>query len=217
MQWPVRWWHNNAVPIPLHQEFAPPDVHLVQWIQRGLFLGSAVALVMAGWWSWNSGSVEDLASSYEQAKARTESLASAFKAKMQQDQLIFGQEQVARIREEVAFANQLSDKRSFSWTLLLNDLEETLPPRVSLASIKLNDQESTIVMEGVAERLQDVNEFIQHLQTHRAFNQALLDKHEMRQDSANGRGGDSWTGEGPGPSRHQYLEFRLAVRYRPLL
>lgn len=217
MHWPVRWWHSTRVPTTLHQEFAPPEVQLIQWIQRGLLLGSAVAVVTTGWWILNSGSVEELATGYEQAKRRTESMTGTFKAQMERDQLTFSQEQVALIREEVAFAKQLSDKRSFSWTQLLNDLEETLPPHVALGSIKLNDQESSIVMEGVAEQLQDVNEFIQRLHVHRAFNQAVLDKHEMRQDSSSDRAGDSWVAEGAGPSRRQYLEFRLAVRYRPLL
>ena len=217
VHWPVRLWHSKAMPGILHREFAPPDVHLVQWIQRVLVLSSAMAVATAGWWSWNSGSVEELAVGFEQAKIRTESMASAFNATMQRDQLAFSQEQVARIREEVAFANQLSDKRTFSWTKLLSDLEETLPPRVSLSSIKLNDQESIIVMEGVAGQLQDLNEFIQHLQAHRAFNQAVLDKHELRQDSSSGKTSDAWRDDGAGQSRHQYLEFRLAVRYRPLL
>lgn len=217
VHWPVRWWPSDVVLGTLHQEFAPSEVHLVQWIQRGLVLVSVVAGVTAVWWSWQVGSVEDLAISYEQAQARTESLSSTFKAKMQQDQLSFSPEQIAQIREEVAFANQLSDKRSFSWTRLLNDIEETLPPHVALGSIKLNDHESIIVMEGAAERLQDINAFIQHLQGHHSFHQAVLDKHEIQQDASGGRGGDSEIGEGASPSRHQYLEFRLAVRYRPLL
>ncbi len=206
----VVMWRQPAADSPtfhqLHQEFAPAEVRAVQWTQRGLTAGCFAALVVVGWWGWNSRAVDETAAAYEQSTVRTERATSEFLERMRQDRLAFSQEQVAMIREQVAFANRLSEKRSFSWTQLLSDLEATLPPHVALINIKLDFQESAIVLEGTAVRLQDVNVFITQLHGHRAFRHAVLDKHEIRHE----------TGENP-MAGDAAIEFRLSVRYHPLL
>ncbi len=190
----------------LHLEVAPAEVRAVQWIQRGLTAGCLAALVVVGWWGWNSRAVDETAAAYERSTARIERATNEFVEQMRQDRQAFSQEQVAMIREQVAFANQLSEKRNFSWTKLLSDLEATLPPHVALVNIKLDFQESAIVLEGTAVRLQDVNAFITHLHAHRAFRHAVLDRHEARHErTENDAGGTDG------------LEFRLSVRYLPPL
>lgn len=201
----------------LHLDFVSREMHIFRWVQRTLWVISAMMVTLAGWWSWNSRSVNDEAGAYEQAIARVEAMTGSFLAKMQEDRLAISPEQVSMVREEVAFANQLADKRAFSWTRLLSDLEETIPPQVSLSSVTLNFQESTVVMEGNAAQLQDLNTFIQRLDTHRGFRQAVLDRHELRQGSSGGRASTSSVTDEAEPVRHQQLEFRLNVRYRPLL
>ncbi len=179
---------------------------MVQWVQRALFLGSVAVFAVVGWWGWDSRAVEEEADRYEQSALRAERATKEFTERMRQDRLAFSQEQVATIREQVAFANQLSEKRGFSWTTLLSDLESTLPPHVALATIKLNFQDSAIVLEGTAVRLQDINRFVTQLHAHPAFRQAVLDRHETRRERAE----EQAAGDVP-------IEFALSVRYHPPL
>lgn len=208
--WHVMTWQKPAADSPtfhrLHQEFAQAEVRVVQWIQRALVLSSIVAFAVVGWWAWDSRAVDETAAAYERSVERMEQAMKRFVEQMQQDRLVFSQEQVAMIREQVAFANQLSEKRSFSWTKLLSDLEATLPPHVALVNIKLDFQESAIVLEGTALRLQDVNTFITQLHAHRAFRHAVLDRHEARHERTENDAGGT-----------DALEFRLSVRYLPPL
>jgi Tfp pilus assembly protein PilN len=176
------------------------------------------ALSLAGWWGWESQSLQDAAERYEAAAARAISLNESFAAQMQRDGLILTPDQIAVARTDVVFANQLADKRSFSWTRLLSDLEETVPPEVSIASIKLNFQESAVVLEGMARRLQDLDRFVHQLQQHRAFRQAVLSKHELRQEAA---GKPGLTAGQPATSSEveteRFIEYSLTVLYRPTL
>jgi hypothetical protein len=171
---------------------------------------------LAGWWMWVSEKQEEAAHIHEKATARTEALTKSFVARMQQDGLVFTPEEVTLIREQVIFANQLSEKRAFSWTRLLTDLEQSLPPNVSLGSIKPNFQDETVSVDGVAGRLQDLNAFIQTLQAHRGFQQAVIAKHDIHRDEPHRARlrpvSDDVSLEG---ERGQHIEFSLVVRYRP--
>ncbi|OQW62891.1 MAG: hypothetical protein BVN28_04870 [Nitrospira sp. ST-bin4] len=205
----MMWWRPAADSLTFHQlhlEVAPAEVRAVQWIQRGLTVGCLAALVVVGWWGWNSRAVDETAAAYERSTVRIERATNEFVEQMRQNRLVFSQEQVAAIREQVAFANQLSEKRSFSWTKLLSDLEATLPPHVALVNIKLDFQDSAVVLEGTAVRLQDVNVFITQLHAHQAFRHAVLEKHEIRHET----GEQQVAGDAA-------IEFRLSVRYHPML
>ena len=121
-------------------------------------------------------------------------------------------DQIAMVQGKIAFANLLSEKRAFSWTRLLSELEETVPANVSIGSVKLDFQQSNIVVDGLARSLQDVNLFVQTLQTHRAFQKAVLAKHEVHK----GRDGGAaiLPIEGGSDVPHHDIEFTLAVEYR---
>lgn len=223
------WWrgHTDGVgvvpPTPagtgmFHLPLESSEVRLVRWCQWGILAITVGMLCLAGWWGWESQALQETAERYEAVAARSVSLNQSFAAQMQRDGLILTPDQIAAARMEVAFANQLTDKRTFSWTRLLSDLEETVPPEVSIASIKLNFQESAVVLEGMAQRLQDLNRFVHQLQQHRAFRQAVLSKHEFRHE-ATGKAGvtanQSVTSDEVETER--VIEYSLTVLYRPML
>jgi Tfp pilus assembly protein PilN len=62
-------------------------------------------------------------------------------------------------------ANQLIDQRTFSWTTLLGQLEETLPPGVRLTAISPQAQrgEFRVALAVVARGLDDVDAFVDAL------------------------------------------------------
>jgi Tfp pilus assembly protein PilN len=96
---------------------------------------------------------------------------------------------------EVALANQLLTKRNFSWTQFLSGLEEAIPPRVSIKSVRLDPASAVIHMTGAAVTVEDVTGFTLKLQSHPVFHDPVLGQHHL--------GGDG------------LVEFDLMLKYRP--
>ena len=96
---------------------------------------------------------------------------------------------------EVALANQLLTKRNFSWTQFLSGLEEAIPPRVSIKSVRLDPASAVIHMTGAAVTVEDVTGFTLKLQSHPVFHDPVLGQHHL--------GGDG------------LVEFDLTLKYRP--
>ncbi len=194
------------------------EVRVAWWCQWSLFAVLLGLLILAGWWKVDSQSLEETAERYDAAARRAMSLNESFAAQMKRDGFLLTPDQISAARIDVGFANQLTEKRTFSWTRLLSDLEEAVPSKVSIASIKLNLQESAVVLEGMAQRLQDLNQFVHQLQQHRAFRQAVLSKHEVRHETAGtvGHGVSQSVTDGEAPPR-QVVEYSLTVVYRPML
>ena len=95
---------------------------------------------------------------------------------------------------EVALANQLLEKRTFSWTAFLAGLEQALPPRLALSSVRLESGGSLVHMTGSATSLEDLTAFTVGLQDHPKFKDPVLAQHRV------------------GPSG--LVEFDVTVRYR---
>jgi len=76
--------------------------------------------------------------------------------------------QVEFASAEARQANDLIDRRTFSWTQLLNTLEATLPDDVRLVSVKPkmgNDRGIVLTISVVARGVDDVDEFMKRLET----------------------------------------------------
>lgn len=189
---------------------APPMVSLLRALQWTLAAITLVSTGLAWWWWQDSLDLEQRAVQYETAVARTKLLNQQFQAQMAREGLTLPGDHIAMVQGKIAFANQLTEKRAFSWTRLLSELEDTVPPHVSIASVKLDFQQASIVVDGLAASLQDVNAFVQALQTHRAFHQAVLAKHELHK-GRDGRGAAPAVEGGKGMLP---IEFTLAVGYR---
>jgi len=101
---------------------------------------------------------------------------------------------MGRLAAQVGFANDLIAKRVFSWTRFLSDLEETVPPRVSINSIRIDFKDAIIAIGGSALSLKDLTAFIISLEDHRAFKDAALLQHRVRDNDI--------------------VEFSLTVRYQ---
>ena len=88
---------------------------------------------------------------------------------VQQDDL----EQVLAAARE---ANVLIDRRMFSWTELLNQIETTLPPDVMLQSVRpvFNEGEITVQMGVIGRRVDDIEAFVERLEKTGAFRGLLL-------------------------------------------
>jgi hypothetical protein len=122
-------------------------------------------------------------------------------------------ERLKNLDAEVSFTNQMVAKRAFSWTRFLRDLEEAVPPRVSIGSVGLSfkDGVSTISLTGSALALRDLTALVNGLEGHSAFRQVVLSHHQT-QGPPEKPGDQSRDVEGA-----RQVEFSLTVTYRPPL
>lgn len=101
---------------------------------------------------------------------------------------------LSRLTFEVELANQLLEKRVFSWTKFLTELEQAVPPRLALSSVRLDQAGTAVRLTGNAMSLEDITAFTVGLQSHATFKDPVLAQH---------RAGSSG-----------FVEFDVTVQYR---
>jgi len=167
------------------------------------YLGSAcaalglVSLLLVGLIVWNVREARDIraqAIEVEQALARVQEQDRQVQLRGQMEGVDLSDAAMDRLTTQVVFANDLIVKRAFSWTRFLGDLEATVPPRVSINSIRLDFKDAVIAIAGSALSLKDLTAFIISLEDHRAFKDAHLLHHRVQDNDV--------------------VEFSLTVRYQ---
>ena len=157
-----------------------------------------VSLLLVGLLAWNvreARAIRAQAMVVEQALARVQEQDRQVQLRAQTEGVDLSDPAMGRLTAQVVFANDLIAKRAFSWTRILSDLEETVPPRVSINSIRLDFKDAGIAIGGSALSLKDLTTFIISLEDHRAFKDAHLLQHRVRENDN--------------------VEFSLNVRYKP--
>jgi Tfp pilus assembly protein PilN len=116
----------------------------------------------------DSGSNTELASQVTQNIARTNEARRAAAALRQS----LDAKQLEAISADAREANNLIDRRTFSWTALFNRFEATLPDDVRITSVQPKvdrDHKITLVMTVVAKTVGDVDQFMKRLDETGAF------------------------------------------------
>jgi Tfp pilus assembly protein PilN len=170
-----------------------------QWIMALLIAGS---LCLSAWSWWHSRSLEADAAQYELAAARGEEMNRHFIEEAARAGVDLADERLKALPREVAFTNQLLEQRAFSWTRFLNDLEEAVPPSVTVGTVTVNFKDSLIALNGTARSLKDLTGLVNGLESHAAFRNVVLSQHTFRETEGPRDGGGM-------------LEFTLSVTYRP--
>ncbi len=117
---------------------------------------------------FNATRLYGLASERSEVRARLDADArEAARIRGEADALQRGIDRVtlARLAASAREANTLIDRRTFSWTRLLEQLEDTLPPGVRLTTISPRPDrgEFRVAMAVVARSLDDIDEFVEAL------------------------------------------------------
>lgn len=213
---------GSVAPLPhLHLSLAASGMALaraVQWSMVFLIFGS----LGVAFWCWReSQPLEERAARYELSTARVQELNRQFADQMVRDGLTLTAEQMATLVREVKFANQLAENRVFSWTRLLSDLEEAVPPRVSISSVTLNFKESTILLNGAVRALTDLTALVHSLESHDKFRKVVLSQHRVQAPPAGGATGASQpagtdaANKMIGNEGSRQVGFSLTVAYHP--
>ncbi len=84
-----------------------------------------------------------------------------------------------RLPAEVELANLLIEKRAFSWTKFLTGLEQAIPPRLMLSSVRLEQGGTMVHLLGSAVNLEDITAFTVGLQDHPTFKDPVLAQHRV--------------------------------------
>jgi len=195
-----------------------PRLHLrltsswVQWVrlgQWGLSVLTVALLGMAAWAWWASLDLTEQAQQYDQAAERVQRLTQQLVADSKRVGLELSDKQTGILAREAAFANQLLEKRAFSWTRFLGDLESALPARISIGSVALNFKDSTIILNGAARTFRDLTAFIDGLEHHPAFSNVVLSNHRIKEPK-----GEERKHAAAPESGMQTVEFTLTVNYK---
>jgi Tfp pilus assembly protein PilN len=155
-----------------------------------------VAVLLAGLIVWDTFQARDLdarQADARQAVVRVREQDNRLRLQAQTEGMDLSDDALRKLPREVAFANQVAMKRTFSWTRFLSDLEETVPPRVAINSIRVDSTDTMITLSGSAASLQALTVFIIGLEDHRAFAHAALQQHRVQDNGL--------------------VEFSLTVRY----
>ena len=94
-------------------------------------------------------------------------------------------DQLAAVQAAAREANQLIDRRAFSWTDLFNRFEATLPGDVRIASVTPQvDQQGRLLVAVavVSRRVEELDGFIEALEKTGAFQEVLSRQEEAQED-----------------------------------
>jgi Tfp pilus assembly protein PilN len=141
-------------------------------VQLWLLVAAVVAVAATLFNGWRilhySGSNTELAAQ----AARDETRAAQLRNDASRLRATVDPRQIATVSADARQANDLIDRRTFSWTELFNRLETTLPADVRLTSVRPQlDKDRRIVLTilVVARSVDDVNQFMEKLDETGAF------------------------------------------------
>jgi hypothetical protein len=204
--WPQRIGRkmNRAVP-RLGLVFTASGVQILRTVQWMLVIMTVSSIAWTVW-LWHDGQwLAEEAAQYEAAGARVQAQNHQFAAEAIRAGMDVSPERMKTITRQASFMTHVQKSRSLSWSRLLTDLEEAVPPHISLSSVSLNFANSTIALKGTALTLKDLTGFVDQLEAHHAFSQAVLSEHHIAETERAASAHDIL----------RSLEFVMTVHYRP--
>ncbi len=157
--------------------------------ERGLRAGLAVLALMAiGLTLFNAIEIlrlESVGREARQAVAQNAAQAREIRDKARTLRQSINQAQLAAVQTAAREANVLIDRRAFSWTALLNQFQLTLPADVRITGVSPNvDDDGRMLVEIAvfARRVDDLNEFIEALESTGYFTAVLARASSVEED-----------------------------------
>jgi hypothetical protein len=149
---------------------------------------AGVALVAFGLTAFNLGRIWWLRSEggdLRQRSEQNESLARDLRDKARVIRQSLNRQELAVVQAAAREANQLIDRRAFSWTDLFDRFEHTLPADVRLMAVQPQvdeDGRMLVAMTVVSRRVEDLDAFIDALEKTGAFREVLTRQEEAEDD-----------------------------------
>jgi len=149
---------------------------------------SLVSLFVLGMTAFNIIQVMRLTSRDAEVRAQAdadEAEANRLRSEARVIRQTINRDQLAAVQTAAREANQLIDRRAFSWTDLFNRFEATLPGDVRIASVtpQLDQQGRMLVaVTVVSRRVEELDGFIEALEKTGAFQEVLSRQEEAQED-----------------------------------
>ena len=188
----------------LRLPLAAPGVVVLKYVQATVAVVGMLVLLTSVWLWKTAREIEDHSAELETAIVQTHSAYRTFRRQSEREGFDLSAARLHALHQEVAFANQVLRHQRFSWTQLLNDLEQTTPRHVSMESIVLNKE--SLELSGAALTLEDLTAFVDQLKIHPSFHRVEISSHKSQRRSVRNRTGPA-----------TFLTFDLAVAYAPTL
>ena len=157
-----------------------------------------MSLVLIAWTSWSIVNTVVAFRELQEMQVRLDDLRAQDRkliAEAQGEDIDLSEPALQTLPGEVRLANQMLAKRNISWTRFLSGLEETIPSRVSIKSVRLDSGSLLIHLTGAAVTVEDVTALTVKLQSHPVFQDPVLGQHHTGDDGL--------------------VKFDLRVKYRP--
>lgn len=162
---------------------------------RTWLIGGCIGLLLGIAWNvWQGVLVYEESQAIEAELERVRQLDHALMAEVRKQGIDLSEGALKQLSSEVDLANQLLVKRTFSWTTFLSELEQTIPPRLALTSVRLDQAGKAVQLTGTAVSLEDITAFTVGLQNHATFKDPVLAQHRVGSSGL--------------------VEFDVTVRYR---
>lgn len=162
---------------------------------RTWLIGGCIGLLLGiAWNMWQGVLVYEESQAIEAELERVRQLDHALMAEARKQGIDLSDGALKQLSSEVDLANQLLVKRTFSWTTFLSELEQAIPPRLALTSVRLDQAGKAVQLTGTAVSLEDITAFTVGLQNHATFKDPVLAQHRVGSSGL--------------------VEFDVTVRYR---
>ena len=164
----------------VHINLSAPGVNYLRLTQFGLNLLTVGALTLTAsfWWlgSTLNQQIDVLEDQVSSVKTANEQLVTQAKIAG----LDLSYQAIRNIPPQVIFVKQVRERVGFSWTQLLSDLETAIPPDITMNSVSHDEKTDTILLQGSAKSLPDLNRLIHQLDKHAAFQNVMLSQHASK-------------------------------------
>jgi Tfp pilus assembly protein PilN len=183
----------------VHVNLSAPGTNYLRLVQFGLNLLTVGALTLTAslWWLGHTLNQEIDALENQAYAVRTANEQLVAQAKT--GGLDLSHQAIRNIPPQVSFVKQVRERVGFSWTQLLTDLEAAIPKDITMRSVSLDEKHDTILLQGSAVSLPDLNRLIHQLDKHPGFQNVILSQHASKNQK-----------DSPGGS---HIEFSLTVSY----
>jgi len=186
----------------LHISLIAPGIKSLVITQRILTFLTVCCLALTGGLWWYGHDLEEQTSTLQHRIGELEQSNQQLTTKANSRGFDLSDDRRHELPKEVTFAKTIRTHQSFSWTQFLNDLETTVPEKISMDSVTLNFKDATIALQGSAATLNDLNRFVDELENHRAFHHVVLSRHSNKSKKKD--------------KQHKYVVFTMKVSYEPM-
>jgi len=164
----------------VHIRLSAPGIKHLNLTQFGLkaIIAASLALTFSFWWVGTT--INETINSIESQTQRIITQTRQVIDQAKTTGIDLSEQAIQKIPQQVSFVKQVRERVGFSWTKLLTDLESSVPKRIMMNAVSLDDKTNTVLLNGSTQSLQDLNLLIHQLEKHQAFHDVILTQHAKK-------------------------------------